>query len=128
MSDTRRNELVDVIRQVRSRWRTKLMMRGGVAVVLGALIALVIASWGLQTYKFSPQSVTGFRIGVFVVFAALIVAWFVMPLRRRVSDTQVALYVEEHDKTLQAAILSAVEAQAAVKAGTNEVPALRIAK
>src|SRR6185295_7772570 len=48
--------------------------------------------------------------------------------RRRVSDTQVALYVEEHDKTLQAAILSAVEAQAAVKAGTNEVPAIIIEK
>ena len=63
-----RQELVDVIRQVRKRWRTRVLLRGGIIVVAGALAAIAIASYGLQTYKFSPQSVTGFRIGVFAVF------------------------------------------------------------
>jgi hypothetical protein len=49
-----RQELVDVIRQVRKRWRAKLLLRGGVIVIGGALLALGLASWGLQTYKFSP--------------------------------------------------------------------------
>ena len=31
-----------------------------------------LASWGLQTYKFSPASVIGFRIAIFTIFAALV--------------------------------------------------------
>ena len=38
------------------------------------------------------------------------VFWFVVrPLRRRVTDDQVALYLEEHEPTLEATVLSAVE-------------------
>src|SRR6187401_739410 len=104
-----RQELVDVIRQVRKRWRTRMLLRGGIIIVVGALAAIAIASLGLQTYKFSPQSVTGFRIGVFTVFALLIAAWLVRPMRKRASDLQVALYVEEHEPQLQASILAAVD-------------------
>src|SRR5688572_18982625 len=106
---TARQELVDVIRQVRNRWRAKLLLRGGIVVVGGALLALGLASWGLQQYKFSPASITAFRYGIFAVFALLVGFWFVRPLRRRVSDLQVALYIEEHEPQLQAAILSAVD-------------------
>jgi protein-S-isoprenylcysteine O-methyltransferase Ste14 len=87
---TPRQELVDVIRQVRSRWRTKLLLRGGVIVLLGALVAIVLASVGLQSYKFSPASVIGFRVAIFVTFAGLLGLWLVRPLGRRVSDIQVA--------------------------------------
>ena len=52
---------------------------------------------------------TVFRIVTLAVFAALVVWWLVRPLRRRVTDMQVALYVEEHETSLQAAILSAVD-------------------
>ena len=48
--------------------------------------------------------------------------WVVMPLRRRVSDSQVALYLEEHDRTLETEILSAVEA--ATVASADHSPAL----
>ena len=42
-------------------------------------------------------------------FAGLVFLGFVRPLRRRVTDGQVALYLEEKDPSLQAAILSAIE-------------------
>ena len=58
---TARQELVDVIRRVRNRWRAKMLLRGGIVVVGGALLALGLASWGLQQYKFSPTSITTFR-------------------------------------------------------------------
>src|SRR5690349_3402522 len=90
-----RQELVDVIREVRSRWRTKLLLGGGIIVVGGGLIALGLASWGLQEYRFSPASVTGFRVAVLAIFAALVGIWVVRPMRRQVSDVQVALYIEE---------------------------------
>ena len=53
-----RQELVHVIRQVRSRWRMRVLLQGGFIILLGALAAIAIASYGLQTFKFSPQSVT----------------------------------------------------------------------
>ena len=107
-----RQELVDVIRDVRKRWRTKLLLRGGIVVLGGALVALFLASWGLQATRFSPESVTWLRVAVFTVLAALVAIWFVRPMRRRVSDMQVALFIEEHEPSLQAAILSAVDAGA----------------
>ena len=121
-----RQELVDVIRKVRGRWRTRMLLRGGVIVVAGALAAIALASYGLQTYKFSPESVTGFRIALFSVFALLIGAWLVRPLGRRVTDLQVALYVEEHEPSLQAAILTAIDigAASADGAASNIPPAI----
>src|SRR5262245_41387268 len=125
---TPRQELVDVIRQVRSRWRMKLLLRGAVIVLAGALVVLALASFGLQSYKFSPASVIGFRIAVFVAFAALLGLWLVRPIGRRVSDLQVALYVEEHEPSLQAAILSAVDIGAASENGRSDVPAVIVDK
>jgi len=116
-----RDELIRVIREVRTRWRNKLMLRGAVAIVAGALLALLLASLGLQTLKFSASSIIGFRLAILLVFAALVLMWFVRPLRRRVSDTQVALYVEEFDPSLEAAILSAVEVGAAGARADHEV-------
>jgi hypothetical protein len=118
-----RQELVEVIRQVRRRWRVRILLQGGIIILMGALVAIAVASMGLQTYKFSPQSVTGFRIGVFLAFAALLLVWLVRPMRRRVSDLQVALYVEEHEPKLQAAILAAVDIGGASASGqAPEVP------
>lgn len=115
-----RQELVNIIRHVRARWRTKLLLRGGLILVGGGLLALFLASWGLHAAKFSPAAVLGFRIAIFAVFATLAGFWLVKPLRRRVTDMQVALYIEEHDPKLQAAMLSAVEVGAAHPAGPTE--------
>ncbi len=93
----------------RRRWRTKLLLGGGIIVLGGGLVALALASWGLQELRFSPSSVTGFRIAFLVTLAALVGLWLVRPMRRRVTDLQVALYVEEHEPSLQAAMLSAVD-------------------
>jgi len=86
-----RQELVEVIRQVRRRWRMRILLQGGIIILAGALIAIALASVGLQSYKFSPQSVTGFRIAVFAVFAVLLGLWLVRPMRPRASGLQGAL-------------------------------------
>ena len=117
----RHEELLEVIREVRARWRTRLLLRGGLVIVGGALLALLLASLGLQTLKFSPGAIIGFRVGLLLVFAGLVALWFVRPMRRRVTDMQVALFVEEHEPSLQAAILSAVEVGATGRIGDQEV-------
>src|SRR5436190_8277692 len=105
----RRMELIDVIGRVRNRWRLKLALRGAVIVVAGTLTALLLSASSLEALRFSPTAITSFRLLALLVFGALVWFGLVLPLRRRVNDSQVALYLEESDPTLEAAILSAVE-------------------
>src|SRR3954470_2424282 len=105
----RRAELVDVIRRVRNRWRLKLALRGTVIVVAGTLLALLLSASSLEALRFSPAAIISFRVIALLVFALLVGVGLVLPLRRRVTDGQVALYLEECDPSLEAAIMSAVE-------------------
>jgi biotin carboxyl carrier protein len=107
-----RTQLVDVIRSVRNQWRLRLATRGAVVVVAGTIFALLLSASGLESFRFSAPAIIAFRILSVAAFVALLLYGFVWPLRRRVSDGQVALYLEECDPTLEAAIISAVEATA----------------
>ena len=101
---------LDVIRQVRKRWRMKLALRGGVGF-LGA--TALVASARLRPRGAAVQPGLHPRLPHRVIVAALaFAAWFlVRPLMRRVSDEQVALYLEEHEPTLEATIITAMEAE-----------------
>ena len=105
----RRRELVEVIHRVRNRWRLKLAIRGAVIVVAGTLLALMSSAAGLEVLKFTAASIIAFRVLALLVFGGLVYFGLVKPMRRRVTDSQVALYLEESDPSLQTAILSAVE-------------------
>ena len=107
-----RTELVDVIRRVRNRWRGRLALRGAVVVVAGTVLALLLSASGLESFRFSAPAIITFRIVTVAVFVGLLFYGLVWPLRRRVTDAQVAMYLEECDPTLEAAIISAVEATA----------------
>jgi hypothetical protein len=113
-------ELRAVIQHVRRRWRMKLAVRGALAVLgIGFVVFLVSAS-ALEAARFSPGAILTARAGLALAIAALVGFFFVRPLLRRVSDEQVALYLEEHEPTLQEAIISAVEATRA--AGAADAP------
>ena len=102
--------LLDIIQQARSRWRMKLALRGVVRVAAVAFVLLLVAAYGLDWARFTPTSILVARVALLVTLLAA-VGWFlVQPLRRKVTDEQVALYLEEHEPSLQATLLSAVEA------------------
>src|SRR4051812_11461816 len=102
--------LLDIIQQARSRWRMKLALRGVVRVAAIAVVLLLVAAYGLDWARFTATSILVARVALVVTLLAA-VAWFlVKPLRRKVTDEQVALYLEEHEPSLQATLLSAVEA------------------
>src|SRR5215212_5880986 len=104
------SELLEIIRQVRRRWRVKLALRGALGVVgLGAVV-LLLSAFGLESWRFTPGAIVTFRILLGVALIALVAYLLVRPLMRSASDEQVALYLEEHEPSLQAAIISAVEA------------------
>src|SRR5580765_2213321 len=120
----RRAELLEVIRSVRNRWRQKLAVRGVVLVVAGTLLALFLSASSLEALRFSPGAIISFRLIAAAVFAALVWQFLVRPLRRRVSDTQVAMYLEENDPKLEAAILSAIEATSGSMISQDHSPRL----
>jgi hypothetical protein len=106
---TGHNRLIQVIRSVRRRWRLRIALRG-TAIVLGTgLLVFLISAYGMDQAKFSPTAVIAFRIFAYVTLLVLAVRYLLIPLARRVSDERVALYLEEHEPSLQARVLSAVE-------------------
>src|SRR5688572_15564637 len=106
-----RSELTSIIRDIRTRWRLKLAARGAAFVVGGFFLTLLLSAYALETLKFSPGSIIAFRVGMVMIFGALAGYFFVLPQWRRVSDEQVALYLEECEPSLETAILSALEAE-----------------
>src|SRR5438477_9761007 len=101
--------LRQVIHDVRRRWRLKVALRGA-AIVLAASLATVAASaLALDHFRYEPWAVSSLRAFAWVTLAALAMRFLVLPLWGRVSEERVALYVEEHEPSLQAAVLSAVE-------------------
>jgi len=103
------DDLLQIIRDVRSRWRWKVVLRSVTVLVGAALLALLAAAYGLEQFRFSPASIIAFRVVMYVVLVSLGWFFFVRPLGRRVSDQQVALYLEEHEPSLQEILLSAVD-------------------
>src|SRR5712691_1408338 len=120
-----RSELTSIVRQIRKRWRMKLALRGAAFVVAGGLLALLVSAYGLERLKFSPGSIIAFRLAMIMISGTLAGYFFVMPQWRRVTDEQVALYLEECEPTLETAILSAIEAERGVHTANHSAsPAL----
>ncbi|HEV7501462.1 MAG TPA: hypothetical protein VGQ33_15715, partial [Vicinamibacteria bacterium] len=100
--------LRDVIHAVRRRWRLKVALRGTAIVVGVGLAALGLSAYAMDHFRYEPWAVTAFRLFAYATVIALGVRFLVLPLWGRVSEDRVALYVEEHEPSLQAAVLSAV--------------------
>src|ERR1051325_2307224 len=115
------DSLLAIIAEVRSRWRLKLALRGLLRMALVAVALFAIAAYGMEWARFTTASIIVARVALVLAMLGSI-AWFlVRPLRQRVTDEQVALYLEENEPALQATLLSAVEAS---RAGKPESEAL----
>src|SRR4029078_1717256 len=90
---TPRAQLLEVVRQVRRRWRLKLALRGAVGFLLAGLLAIIAIAYTLQALKFTPAAILSFRIITALVLVAFGAWFFARPLSRRVTDEQVALYL-----------------------------------
>src|SRR5918993_5431581 len=101
---------MEIIAEVRARWRAKLVLRGVVRVAAVALGLFLLAAYGMEWAKFTAASIIAARVLMAVALAASVYFFLFVPLRRRVTDEQVALYLEEHEPSLQATLISAVEA------------------
>ena len=108
-SQSPREDLFRVIRQVRQRWRLKIVLRGLTVMVTAGIVAFLLSAYGLEYFRFSAPAIITFRILTYLTLTLLLVWSLLLPLSRRVSDESVALYLEEHEPSLQASVLSALE-------------------
>src|SRR5207237_6630589 len=98
-------------------------LRGAAFVVAGGILALLVSAYGLERLKFSTSSIIACRLTMIMISGVLAGYFFVMPQWRRVTDEQVALYLEECEPSLETAILSAIEAEPSAE-NSSASPAL----
>ncbi len=106
---TSHRHILRVIRQVRRRWRLKLLLRGVSLTLAGALVTFLLSATSLEALRFAPEAVTVARVALWAVVAVLLARWVLWPILRPVSDERVALYLEEHEPSLQSRLLTAVD-------------------
>ncbi len=107
--DGEREAILRILRGVRGRWRLRLLMAGVAWTLAAGVVAFLVSGWGLQLARFDPTAVTLLRFTAWTLVAAVAAWTLVRPLLRRVDDERVALYLEEHEPSLEAAILGAVQ-------------------
>lgn len=101
--------LLHVVRAVRNRWRARIILQN-LALVVGIGVALLLLSaFVVDKLRFAPAAVAVARGIAYLVVGAAAVRFLVLPFRRRVTDAQVALYLEEHERGLDGQLLSAVQ-------------------
>src|SRR5688572_20188019 len=104
-----RMRVVEILRSVRSRWRLRVAMRGIAIVLAAGMAAFLVSAYGLNALRFSATAVVIFRLLSWGVVVALAYLHLFRPLRAPISDERVALYLEEHEPSLEATLLAAVE-------------------
>src|SRR6476619_4808146 len=97
--------------RARRRWRLRAALLGVTIVVGATLIALVASAWLLDRSRFADGAVLAARLFVWAVAIGTTARFLVRPLTRRLSDDRIALYVERHEPSFDAALLSALEAR-----------------
>jgi hypothetical protein len=101
-------DLLAVIRAARRRWRLRVFLHGLAWVGVGGLVVVLFAAWGVDRFRFSPTALTAFRALAWGTIAGLFLWRVLRPLARRITDEQVALYLEEHESSLDGSVLGAV--------------------
>ncbi len=106
-------EVVRLVARVRRRWRWRVALRGLAFTALLTLTVLLLSAAALERLRFVPEAVVWLRVLTWGTFAISLLAFLVRPLLRRVDDRRAALYLEEREPTLDHAVVSALEADAA---------------
>ncbi len=105
-------EIQRLVQGARQRWRLRIALRGAALAAAATLTALFLSALALERMRFDPAAVLWLRALSWGTLAASSYVFLVHPLLRKVSERQVALYLEEHEPSLDHALVSALEAPA----------------
>src|SRR5262245_7093312 len=104
-----RAALQNIVMDVRRRWRTRRALNG-VATASGVILIVFLITANVIGKGTPDQGAIMIARLIVLAAAAAAMIWFALrPLFYRVSDERVALYIEEREPSLRAALLGAVE-------------------
>src|SRR6185312_1554530 len=98
------------------------LLRGAAITVAGAWVVLALSAYLLNLLKYSDGAVLGVRIVALTAIVALIARFIARPFLPKLGDEKVALYLEEHERSLKAAVITAVEMQRGGAAAAATAP------
>ncbi len=104
-----RNRILDVLRGVRWRWRTRIALRGLVWVALLTGSVVFVSAIGLERMRFDADAVFWLRVLTWGTLLLSTIVFLIRPLFVRVTDGQVALYLEENEPSLEHSVVSALD-------------------
>ncbi|MDZ7780996.1 MAG: DUF4175 family protein [Gemmatimonadota bacterium] len=114
MTDSERSmadrRLTNLVRTVRRRWKLRLALRGLAWATGISVLVFLLAGVAVERARFSPEALLWLRLASWGTLGLTFFLFVVRPLLRPVTDSQVALYLEEHEPSLQHAFVSALEA------------------
>src|SRR4051812_6081335 len=118
-------ELLKVVRGVRTRWKLKHALRGAAYALAGTFIVYAITAIVVHSLNYSETSVMAGRVVCVVAFFALLIQFVVRPMLPSIQDERAALYLEEHEPSVDGAIFTSIEVDNALKNGNQQIsPAL----
>jgi hypothetical protein len=103
-------EILRAVRRVRRRWRLRIALRGLALAAAVSLGVLFLSALALERLRFVPDAVLWLRVATWGILGVSLLVFLVRPLLRRVDERRVALYLEEHEPSLDHAVVSALEA------------------
>ncbi|MCG6955154.1 MAG: DUF4175 family protein, partial [Gemmatimonadetes bacterium] len=108
--DTGRARILGLVAGVKRRWRLRVILRG-LSWTVGLTTAVVfLSSLALERTRFASGAVVWLRVLTWGTLVASAWVFLIRPLLRRLTAAQVALYLEEHEPSLEHAVVSALDA------------------
>jgi len=97
------------IRMVRRKWRFQASIKGLSLFLVAAIALLILGVWGADLFGFRPFAVWTMR--ALTGGAMIFIAWrfLYVPLSIRITDVQIAQYIEERYPQLEDRLITAIE-------------------
>ena len=117
MTDSERHaadrRLAELVGSVRRRWKLRLALRGLAWAAGISVLVFLVSAFALERARFDDGALFWLRSLSWTTLAVTLYLFVIRPILRPVTDSQVALYLEEHEPTLDHTVVSALEASRA---------------
>ena len=120
---TQATQLHDLLATLRTQRRRRLLLEAAVILVVAIVAAIVVGLLVTSVAGRTGTAVLVARLAGYAIVLGAVVRWLVLPLVRRASDAEFAMYVEDRAPGLRQALISAVH-ELGQPAGAQTSPAL----
>lgn len=100
--------LHDAVRRLRRGLRNRVLLEGAVKVAAAVVLALLFGAALTALFGAGSNAVVTVRVVGYLLIAAVLVRYLVVPALQRPDDARLALYAEEQAPELKQALVSAV--------------------